>query len=54
MNAILYSVCYICVDEDTRSPGTVVTDGCEPLCGYCKSSPGLLQEQVLPPTTTPT
>ena len=32
-------------EEGTGSPGTGVTDGCEPSCGCWKLNPGSVQEE---------
>ena len=38
-------------EEGVGSPGTGITDGCEPPCGCWESNPGPLEEQpVLLPT----
>ena len=48
---------YVCVpyacqmsreaEEDIRSPGTGITDGCKLLCGYWEVNPGPLEQLVL-------
>ena len=35
------------VRKGVRSPGTEITDSCEPPCGHWESNPGPLQEQAL-------
>jgi hypothetical protein len=50
-------VCHICawclkrLEEGIKSPGTGVTDDCEPSCGYWESNLGPLEEQLVPLTT---
>ena len=44
----VYHVCAWCLwrpEEGIRSPGTGVTDGCEPPYGYWESNLGPLEEQ---------
>ena len=41
------------LEEGIRSPGSGVTDGCEPPCGYGELNPGPLEEQPVLLTTDP-
>lgn len=40
-------------EEGIRFPGTGVTEGFEPLCGYWELNPGPLQEQPVLSTAEP-
>lgn len=43
----VHALCSWRSEEGARSPRTVVTDGCEPLCGFWEMNPGPLQVQEM-------